>query len=584
LKAKPKIRPVNPTVQPQVKTIPTNSASLAPLAAQKKGQEQQKKSWNKKWAALGATGAAATTYALQKEPVLCEGAKAPIDIETFDYASLKDMNYTEIKELIKSLPAWTWGYLFSGYNPRTDFCKKYLDYYIDNNKIEKINWLILCVLLEGLSHKQTNSEYSLKIINSYINNNKVEQLQFVTLDILFRMLNTEQKQEYSLKIINSFFDNNKIEQLHYLSLYKFFKRLNTEQRQEYSLKIFHNFLDNNNNEEPLKGYLSFPVVCKYIPAQKLKNVSFTLSYLLDFSEKECPTTQHGNKHYPQIFGNLELSYLQVPEIRELCIEMINYSGQEQEKGSVTFLHGQSWSWSFYETFYRKLEQQKGKDVSDDFMYFRYDKSSLISEDDATSLTKTGVEDYEEEQFGILFCNLTFMANTEGSNSIAYVASNRDQSTYFKGNENEQKIKILNLFKDSGLYEAAQEVYSSHKALFDKAEDLHKKASFYGNFVTICIPKNLVNTLIYPTESTGLQRTYTLTDGTETDDVLYMAEHADLLPFETEFAIVLGPKMTDPDKAKEAGIEIKQWNAANPEIIAQRDAIIDQIIQLVIEQA
>ena len=63
----------------------------------------------------------------------------------------------------------------------------------------------------------------------------------------------------------------------------------------------------------------------------------------------------------------------------------------------------------------------------------------------------------------------------------------------------------------------------------------------------------------------------------------MAEHADLLPFESEFGIVLGPQMTDPDKAKEAGIEIKQWNAADPEIIAQRDAIIDEIIKLVIQE-
>ncbi|MCF7900515.1 hypothetical protein K9K77_03330 [Candidatus Babeliales bacterium] len=688
LQAKPTIRPLNPIAQPQIKTVHTHPSSFAPLVTAQKNGQEQKKSWNKKWAALGAT-CAATAYALQKDPVLCEGAKAPIDIETFDYASLEDMDDWRLNELIESIPT----YLFIEYNPRTDFCKKALDFYIDNNKIEKLAYLILGELFKQLpdtqkqecflkiinsfidnnkiekldpsvlvslfkqlsntqkqeySFKIINSfidnnkiekllqdsidygwifgslfyqltdtqkqDTSLKIINSFIKNNKIEELGCSTLDSLFEQLSDTQKQDsflkiinsfidnnkiekldnqiffklfyqltdtqtqdyYSLKIINSFIDNNKIEESSYWMLYRLFTlHLLDAQKQEYSLKIINYFIDNNKIEK-----FKFYFLLEHTPTDYLNNLPFTLATLMNASHQTCPTILHAKKNYSSIVAASE-EFIQIPEIKELCIEMIDYSAEQQEKGYVTLLHGQAWEWSFYETLYRKLEQQKGKDVCNDFMYFRYDKNYLISEEKATALAKTGVKYYyTQELFGILFTNLFFIANHEGSNSVIYVAKNYDQSTSHNLNSQE----ILNLFKDSGLYKAAQKVHYSHKALFDRAQDLHKKASLYGNFVTVSIPKDLVNTLVYPTESGGPRIKYTLTNGTKTDDVLYMAEHADLLPFDTEFGIVLGPKMTDPEKAKKAGIEIKQWNAADPEIITQRDAIIDEIIQLVIQEA
>jgi len=271
-----------------------------------------------------------------------------------------------------------------------------------------------------------------------------------------------------------------------------------------------------------------------------------------------------------IMGNM---FIRNQPIKEVCRRMNEYSADQQEGNKIVFFHGQAWSWHLYEMVYRKLEQKvHQKDVPDNFVFLRWKEKELYADHtrEQEIFEKGAVGQYRPSA---LFTNAALLANDAGSNSVKYVVGNFDQSIISERNQH----TVTDIFEEFNLHDEIEFLQKNNSLLFERLFDLHRVASKYGNFISISIPRPLVSKIAYSARSGGFRYFLPVKNGESCCPLEIIDYNQGAVPFYSEFVIVLGPTVCNPERARQAGIEIKQWNTANQEIIAQLDALINEII-------
>lgn len=301
-----------------------------------------------------------------------------------------------------------------------------------------------------------------------------------------------------------------------------------------------------------------------------------------------PTGQHIYNHVGYTkYQNIFLSV----KVQKICNSLMSYSSDKLKyDDKITFFHGQGWSWNLQATVAKKLyAKTNNTTVGDDFTFLRFSKEDPgCCEEHQKELAQNGVNNksrilFDEQRPNVLFANLALFANDSGSNTVDYVSYNNDQSI-IQGRNIKNLIDVFTAF---GFEEEIKQLQSQEPGLLNRwlwagsgplneLEQLHRSASEYGNFVTITMPRQLASEISYPTRSGGSRFEY---EGMS--DVSDIVDNFGKMPFRNEYCIALGPNMLDPIEAQKVGIEIKSWNSADPKIIAERDALIDEIIELCI---
>ena len=298
----------------------------------------------------------------------------------------------------------------------------------------------------------------------------------------------------------------------------------------------------------------------------------------DFNATVTSKSARANLDTFFLLGN---TFIKHPAVKELCIAINDYSAQEEQKGRVTFFHGQAWHWNLCEKLYRSLEETVNKkEVPENFLFLRW-KERQLYEDDAqeVELQKTGMTWFGEDK-RFFFTNSALLSSHSESNSVLFVVNNFDQSTKHRANMH----TLEDIFKSFGLEYEVKLLEKQSPELFIKLEELHAKASQYGNFITVSMPQPVAAKVSYTTDwgNGGIKVVFPCGRKNSTNPVEVIQYNQGVCPFHMESVLVMGPTLCNSTEAQQEQVEIKQWNAANPEIIAQRDALIKEIINNVIE--
>lgn len=292
--------------------------------------------------------------------------------------------------------------------------------------------------------------------------------------------------------------------------------------------------------------------------------------LINDMNRESLTERHLLKHPGSI-----VQYINLPLIlQELTHKLIKYSSDELSKEYVTFFHGQSWSWNLRSLLTKKLRKHQMIDNDEHitgFTFLRYSSQLTLCTDTQHRIAQTGVrvgQFFKEDRYNVLFTNLALFANPTGSNTVEYVQNNYDQSSVHG-----RSVKsLVNIFKEYGFGDELSLLLSDEPDILIKLSNLHNSASKYGNIVTISIPKNIVSDIAYPSKTGGRKIKYV-----DMDNIVDIVDNFDCIPYANEYCIALGPNILVPKQACIAGIKVKSWNTADPDIILDCHNLIDEIV-------
>ena len=285
-----------------------------------------------------------------------------------------------------------------------------------------------------------------------------------------------------------------------------------------------------------------------------------------------------SRYHRRFFEKLFIARSSQP-LNEMFAVMAEYMYQQYKKGQVVFVHGHGAEWCLLEKFYNLFLSVSSKtSLKADIVRLRFTTKTINPEEEAL-IREKGVtwSLYSKYRRALLFVNIHPFANKDGSNSLEYAASNFDQTV--KDLDKEDGTKKFNRFSDTPAQKDEEEnfllttikiiardlgceqYFHDHKNQIVECIDLYFKANKasgnHGQMVVIAMPQEVAKKLAYPTKSGGAVQELRIRPWKTTTDVVEIVNNYNFIPFNNEYALILGPTLLK--NPQEAGIEIKRFS-------------------------
>lgn len=231
--------------------------------------------------------------------------------------------------------------------------------------------------------------------------------------------------------------------------------------------------DTNNNAS--KKY-------KELSKKKVTGCSF-------LSQTEIVLAKH---FYDKIWHN----YMQDPLVIDMCHRIIIKEIEEQKKGRYTFVHGQQWQFDLSEDVYTTLWHELHNMPCNKYIFARFRRSPLSEKElekhlalrNNMVLYGRNNASYCKAGETALCVNFGLFSNYSSTNTFDYFLTN-SYDPYFK-------FGLDYIFKQLNI----KKYYHQFKQELDDLALEHARLTSYGHILMFSVASELVNKIIYPSQS------------------------------------------------------------------------------------
>jgi len=452
-------------------------------------------------------------------------------------------------------------------NELSDTAKKkyHLQKLIETKNIEKLAPQHINALFLNFPEKERSDLASLFLKRSF--NTLLESRYLHALPTIMSHLSCKtERVDYLYQVIES----KKIKSFNDFKIFTMLNLLSAKVQTQWALLL----LEESYGDDPENTNYSLMTLIEYCPEglkdfwleEFIKKNKILRSFISELAQGPFFSFEFIRKYHPEIRHVLRDKCNNVYKEKEaetITKNVSSFAEKEYAKGNIVLFHGQHDQWAFFEKIFKTLLKIKyNKIIQEKYTWLRFTEQALLSDTEVAKIRKDGVisETYTHYRPKVLFTNLHLLANYEGSNSLAYVLSNNDQTTL----HNEFDLTIIkNQFIELGMEQEYEQLQEEDPLLFKKLYDLYKKEVLargnIGRLVGISLPKDIASKLCYPTTSGAYLIPHSI-NGEKTTDITKIAEFYDQVDFYNEHALLLSDLFTNPEKATAAGIVMKTFTS------------------------